>query len=218
MGYPIRIKICGVTDPQEAVQIAELGADAIGLNFYPSSPRYVTPPQAAAIVRALPPFTAPVGIFVGLPMRQVCAVAYQLGLRAVQTYADPPLREDAFPFAHIPALRIREAADLEAALEYLRALQAAGRPPAAVLLDAFVPGQWGGTGQTAPWELLENFAPPVPWILAGGLTPENVAEAVRRLRPWGVDVAGGVEAAPGRKDLEKVRQFILQARTAASSC
>jgi phosphoribosylanthranilate isomerase len=88
MGYLIRIKICGVTDPHEAQRIAELGADAIGINFYPSSARYVTPHQAAAIVRALPPFTAPVGIFVGMPMRQVCAVGYQLGLRAVQTYAD----------------------------------------------------------------------------------------------------------------------------------
>jgi phosphoribosylanthranilate isomerase len=218
MGYLIRIKICGVTDPHEAQRIAELGADAIGINFYPSSARYVTPHQAAAIVRALPPFTAPVGIFVGMPMRQVCAVGYQLGLRAVQTYADPPLREDAFPFAHIPAFRLREAADLETIRAYVRLLQTAGWPPTAVVIDAFVAGQWGGTGQTAPWELLENFTLDVPWILAGGLTPENVAEAVHRLRPWGVDVAGGVEAAPGRKDLDKVRQFILQARTAAASC
>ncbi|MCS7020570.1 MAG: phosphoribosylanthranilate isomerase [Gemmataceae bacterium] len=216
MGSTIRIKICGVTDPEEARAIAELGADAIGLNFYAASPRYVPFAQAAALLRVLPPFVAPVGVFVGVPMRQVCAIAYQLGLRAVQTYHDPPLREDAFPFAHIPAFRIREAADITALESYLAAAQQNSRLPAAVLLDAFVPGQWGGTGQAAPWELLENLQLSVPWILAGGLTPDNVGEAIRRLRPWGVDVASGVEWQPGRKDLDKVRRFIDAARSAAT--
>src|SRR5437763_15645265 len=101
----VRIKICGVTTPEDARLAADAGADAVGLNFYPQSPRYVTPAQAAAVVRALPPFTAPVGVFVGMPVRQVCAVAYQLGLRGVQTYDAEPPAEDPFPFAHIPAFR-----------------------------------------------------------------------------------------------------------------
>jgi phosphoribosylanthranilate isomerase len=215
MGYRLRIKICGVTDPEQARQIAEVGADAIGLNFYQPSPRCVSPTVAASIVRALPPFTVPVGVFVGWPMRQICALGYQLGLRAVQTYHEPPLHEDAFPFAHIPAFRIRTSADVDQLQSYIHQQQQADCAPAAILLDAYVAGHWGGTGQTAPWDLLQGFASPLPWLLAGGLTPENVGEAVRRLRPWGVDVASGVELAPGCKDMDKVRRFIDAARQAA---
>src|SRR5678816_4457272 len=109
----VRIKICGVTTPDDARLAADAGADAVGLNFYPKSPRFVTPIQAAAIVRVLPAFTAPVGVFVEMPMRQVCAIAYQLGLRAVQTYDNEPPNEDLFPFAHIPAFRIKDAAGIE---------------------------------------------------------------------------------------------------------
>src|SRR5205823_3971628 len=101
----VRIKICGVTTPEDARFAAEAGADAIGLNFYPKSPRFVTPSQAAAIVRALPAFTAPIGVFVDMPLRQACAIAYQLGLRGIQTYDDQTPTEDAFPFAYIPAFR-----------------------------------------------------------------------------------------------------------------
>src|SRR5882724_206675 len=109
----VRIKICGVTTPDDARFAADAGADAVGLNFYSKSPRYVTPQQAVALVKALPAFTAPVGVFVGMPVRQVCAVAYQLGLRAVQTYDDQPPAEDTFPFAHIPAFRVKDVAGLE---------------------------------------------------------------------------------------------------------
>ena len=97
----VRIKICGVTTADDARLVADAGADAIGLNFYNQSPRFVSPAQAAAIVRALPPFTVPVGVFVGLPIRQICAMAFQLGLRGVQTYDEAPPLEDPFPFAHI---------------------------------------------------------------------------------------------------------------------
>lgn len=213
----IRIKICGVTTPEDARFAAEAGADAVGLNFYPKSPRFVTPQQAATLVRALPPFTAPVGVFVGMPLRQVCAVAFQLGLRGVQTYDDLPPTEDAFPFAHIPAFRISTAEQLTAIQQWVRSEQAAGRGPAAVLVDAHVPGQVGGTGQTAPWELLVGIEFGAPLILAGGLTPENVAEAIERVRPWGVDVASGVESAPGQKDSAKVRRFVNAVRAVADS-
>jgi phosphoribosylanthranilate isomerase len=212
----VRIKICGVTTPNDARLAAEAGADAVGLNFYPKSPRFVTPSQAAAIVRVLPAFTAPVGVFVGMPTRQMCAVAYQLGFRAVQTYDDAPPYEDPFPFAHIPAFRVKDAAGLDRVRRFVDAAAALGWSPAAVLIDAHVEGQMGGTGHTAPWELLADFEVGVPLILAGGLTPDNVAEAIARVRPWGVDVASGVESVPGRKDPTKVARFVKIAREARS--
>src|SRR6266545_4243654 len=204
----VRIKICGVTTPEDARFAAEAGADAVGLNFYPKSPRYLTPQAAAEIVRALPAFTAPVGVFVGMPIRQVCAVAYQLGLRGVQTYDDRPPAEDTFPFAHVPAFRVKDAAGLDHVRQFVEAATALGRRPAAVLIDSHVEGQMGGTGHRGPWELLRGFDPGVPVVLAGGLTPENVAEAIAVVRPWGVDVASGVERAPGLKDPNKVAEFV----------
>jgi phosphoribosylanthranilate isomerase len=210
----VRVKICGVTTPTDARDAADAGADAVGLNFYPKSPRYVEPRAAGALVRALTAFTAPVGVFVGTPLRQATAVAFQLGLRGVQTYDDAPPADDPFPFAFVPAFRVRDAASLDGVRRFVTALATAGRPPAAVLVDSFVDGQMGGTGHRAPWHLLAGFDPGVPVILAGGLTPENVGEAVRAVRPWGVDVASGVESAPGVKDAGKVRAFVAAVRAA----
>lgn len=210
----VRIKICGVTTPDDARLAAECGADAVGLNFYPKSPRYLDPQAAAPVVRALPPFTAPVGVFVGVPMRQVCAVAFQLGLRGVQTYDERPPAEDPFPFAHVPAFRVMDPDGLEQVRLFVDATVRLARRPAAVLIDAHVEGQIGGTGQKAPWHLLCGFDPGVPLVLAGGLTPENVAEAITLVRPWGVDVASGVESAPGRKDPDRLARFIQNARAA----
>src|SRR5215207_8328528 len=184
----VRIKICGVTTLDDARFAADAGADAVGLNFYPKSPRFVQPQAAVALVRALPAFTSAVGVFVGMPLRQVCALAFQLGLRGVQTYDEQPPDEDTFPFAHVPAFRVKDSAGLDAVRRFVEAATALGRKPAAVLIDAHVEGQMGGTGHRAPWELLSGFDPGVPLILAGGLTPENVADAVRLVRPWGVDV------------------------------
>src|SRR5215207_8553135 len=122
----VRIKICGVTTPEDARFVADVGADAVGLNFYPKSPRFVTPAQAAALIRALPAFTAPVGVFVGMPLRQVCAIAYQLGLRGVQTYDDRPPDEDTFPFAHVPAFRVKDAAGLDHVRRFVETAAALG--------------------------------------------------------------------------------------------
>ncbi len=201
-----RLKICGVRTPAEAAMAAEAGADAVGLNFYPKSPRYLDPRSAAGVVRAMPPFTATVGVFVATSVRQATAIAFQLGLRAIQSYDLPP--EDTFPFAHIPAFRVKDASSLDAIRGYVAVAK-----PAAVLVDAFVEGEMGGTGAKAPWQLLVGFDPGVPLILAGGLTPENVAEAIRTVRPWGVDVASGVESAPGVKDSGKVRAFVAAVRS-----
>ena len=211
---PVRIKICGVTTAEDARLAAQLGADAIGVNFYAGSPRYVVPTQAAPILRAVPPFVDAVGVFVGMKTRQVCALAYQLGLRSVQCFADPEDIEDPFPFRRIAAVRLKDASSLDEIRRYLEICRRANSLPGAVLVDAHVEGQLGGTGRIAPWELLRAFDAGVPLILAGGLTPENVVEAIRTVCPYGVDVASGVESAPGRKDPAKVRRFIENARAA----
>jgi phosphoribosylanthranilate isomerase len=203
----VRVKICGVTTAADAVFAVEHGADAVGLNFFPKSSRYLTPAAAADIIRALPAFACPVGVFVNEPLRRATAVAFQLGLRAIQTVDDVPQANEAFPFAYVPAFRVKAEADLNAIKSFCETAN-----PSAVLIDSHVPGQMGGTGVTAPWHLLAGFDPGVPVILAGGLTPENVAEAIRVMRPWGVDVASGVESSPGVKDPGKVRAFLSAVR------
>jgi phosphoribosylanthranilate isomerase len=213
MAHHLRIKICGVTTPDGARAAADLGADAVGLNFFEGTPRHVIPAIAERILRVLPPLVEAVGVFVNTPLREAFAVCQPLGIRTIQQHGDPKEMSDAFPFRLVPAFPLRDAASLTAVTRYLDVCRGLGRPPAAVLLDGHAAGQYGGTGRTAPWDLLASFRPGVPVILAGGLTPENVAEAVRTVRPYAVDVAGGVESAPGRKDLEKMRRFIAAARS-----
>ncbi len=203
----VRVKICGVTTPAAAAHAVGCGADAVGLNFVPASPRFLTPGAAAGIVAALGPYCAPVGVFAG--WGDVGRVADRLGLRAVQTYDTTPPGARFDPAAHVLAARIASAADVAALRELVRAVS-----PAAVLVDAYHPGALGGTGKLAPWDVLAGFDPGVPVILAGGLTPDNVADAIRAVRPWGVDVASGVESAPGVKDPGKVRAFVAAARAA----
>jgi phosphoribosylanthranilate isomerase len=217
MSYHLRIKICGVRSPLDAEQAALLGADAIGLNFYPKSPRHLAPAEAQPVLRALPPFVEAVGLFVQQPLRYAFTVLNQLGrVRTLQLHGTTNEICDAFPFHFIKVFPVRDRNSLAQITSYLELSQAAGKLPSAIMVDAYVPGQMGGTGQTAPWHLLSEFRPGVPLILAGGLTPENVAEAVRIVRPYGVDVASGVESQPGQKDAEKMRQFIDNARAAAA--
>jgi phosphoribosylanthranilate isomerase len=218
MGYRVRIKICGINRVADAEQAALLGADAVGLNFYPRSPRYLDPASCAAILRALPPFVEPVALFVEQPLRHVFETLNQLGrVRTFQWYGSRRELSDTFPFPYIPAFPVRDQAGLGDITRYLDSCLAFGGRPAAVLVDAAVPGQHGGTGRTVPWELLAGFDPGVPLILAGGLTPDNVAEAVRVVRPYGVDVASGVEGLPAQKDPEKMHRFIENALEAAAA-
>ncbi len=212
-----RIKICGVTSPRDAGFALDCGADAVGLNFYPKSPRFVSDDRAEAIVRELPPLGAAVGVFVDMPDATVFATARRFGLLAVQTYSPEPPDLPFFPVAHIPAFRVKCAEELDAIRAFVHTARQSNRPPTAVLVDSFVPGEMGGTGHKAPWELLADYLFGVPLILAGGLTPDNVAEAIRVVQPWGVDVASGVESAPGRKDPGKVRAFVQAVRAAANS-
>jgi phosphoribosylanthranilate isomerase len=213
---PLRIKICGVTTPEDVAACAAAGADAVGVNFHPGSNRYVDPRTAQPLLRSIPSLMTAVGVFVERPFRQVAAMAYQLGLRSVQVHGEPREIADPFPFSLIAAFRIRDRQSLDEIAIYLDRCRASGHLPGAILLDAFVEGEHGGTGQTAPWELLAEFRPGLPVILAGGLTPDNVAEAIQTVRPSGVDVASGVESSPGRKDPAKVAAFVERARAAAA--
>src|SRR5205807_860785 len=133
-------------------------------------------------------------------------------MNGVQWHGDSYQPDDASPFRFIPAFAVRDRDSLQKIADYLDQCRKLDRVPDAILVDAHVPGQYGGTGQTAPWNLLADFKPGVPLILAGGLTPENVADAIRIVKPYAVDVAGGVESAPGVKDPEKVRRFIENVR------
>lgn len=216
MPIPLRIKICGVTTPDDVRTCADAGADAVGVNFHPGSPRYLDPRQARPVLRSIPPLMAGIGVFVAQPMRQVCALAYQLGLRGVQWHGEQREVDDPFPFALIAAFRVKDRGTLDEITSYLQRCATSNQKPSAILVDAFVEGQHGGTGRKAPWDLLADFRPGIPLILAGGLTPENVGDAIRVVRPAGIDVASGVESKARYKDPEKVRRFIANAREAAA--
>jgi phosphoribosylanthranilate isomerase len=216
MASHLRIKICGITSEADAQLATDLGADAIGLNFYPPSPRYIDVERAAAIVRRLPPFVEAVGLFCEQPLCEIYPIVERLGrVRTIQWHGENHEIRNPFPYRFIAAFHLRADAGLADIERYLGACRAAGYAPDAVLVDAHVPGQFGGTGRTAPWQLIAGFRPGVPVILAGGLTCDNVAEAVRIVRPYGVDVASGVEESPGIKNAEKLRRFIREARAAA---
>jgi phosphoribosylanthranilate isomerase len=282
-----KIKICGITSPEDALLAAEAGADAIGLNFYEQSPRYVTPERGAEISQALNhqfenrPDLIPtvIGVFVtdrNLPGTAVATAlgreqaveqrsnelwqtALTAGLRGFQLHGDEPpelildlnIANDRHGFSWferwispdpifpiVRAFRCRETNLLEAS-DYLRrcievsdefketAKKMAGSDvanfpvlPSAVLLDAYAPGAYGGTGQIVDWNVVRNerdLLMGLPVILAGGLTPENVAEAIATAQPDAVDVASGVESSPGKKDPDKVRRFVDEARRAFAS-
>lgn len=219
MGYHVRVKICGVTNLDDWRACLNLGVDALGLNFHPPSPRSISPEQARSLLRELPPFVDAVGVFVQTPLASLRTTLDSLGrIRTVQIHGHEPEGIDAFPYRYVPAFQIKDKEDLQRMKNYLTSCAARECLPSAVLLDGHAPGLVGGTGRCAPWTLLQDLSLPVPVILAGGLTPDNVAEAVQRVRPWAVDVASGVESSPGRKDLEKVRRFLDQAREAAWRC
>ena len=203
----VKVKICGVTNVADALAAAEAGADMIGLNFYEGSPRLVTPALAAEIARALPPFVLRVGVFVNPAEAQVLEAIAGCGLNLLQFHGDEPSDFcTQFGVMSVKALRVREAASLQALADF---------HTEAFLLDAYAKTGLGGTGEKFNWDLAvaaQKYGKPI--FLAGGLTPENVAEAVRQVRPFAVDVASGVESAPGKKDAAKVRAFIAAVRAA----
>jgi phosphoribosylanthranilate isomerase len=211
----IGVKICGLTRVDEAVACAGMGADWIGLNFHPGSPRCIAPAEAAAIVGALPASASAVGVFVDRPPNEVAELANRLGITIIQLHGQEP-PEDLVALGSlrvIRAFRLDRAATWGHVTEYLDRAGALGRLPDAVLIDTYIAGQYGGTGATIADEVLGSIPPLRRLILAGGLTPENVADRVAQARPWMVDVASGVEKSPGRKDLGRVAAFIQAARS-----
>jgi phosphoribosylanthranilate isomerase len=205
-----RVKICGITNRADARVAVEAGADLLGFIFYPPSPRFVTMEQAGKViehVRKAPSEIRTVGVFVDEEAKTVRRIAERCGLDAVQLHGgEPPEAVEALMGDGLDvfkAFRVRDRAFL-ADMERYR--------PTAYLLDAYVPNQRGGTGQTFDWELAVAAKPLGPILLAGGLTPGNVAQAIRAVRPWGVDAASGVEDSPGQKEHDKVRRFIVAAK------
>ncbi len=201
VGERVRVKICGITRPEDGTLAARLGADAVGLVFHPKSPRAVTIEQAQAIVAALPPFVTRVGLFVNAEPLAIEAVLGAVPIDVLQFHGDEP-PEACRPYGrlYLKAIRMRPEVDLEAAA-------AAYPDAAALLLDAYVEGIEGGTGRSFDWSRLpQDFRKPL--ILAGGLTPDNVAQALTVIRPYAVDVSGGVERDKGVKDEDKMRRFI----------
>ena len=203
----VKVKICGITNLADATMAVEAGADLLGFVFYEKSPRHILVPAAKDIARQLPSQVARVGVFVNAADELVAEALGECGLHVLQFHGEEtPEYCRRFGVMNMKAFRIRD----EDSLKTLPAYQTD-----AWLLDACTPGARGGTGATFNWDLAveaQKFGRPV--FLAGGLTPENVAEAVRRVRPFAVDVSSGVEASPGKKDAAKVRAFIAAARDA----
>src|SRR5512137_921770 len=202
---PVKVKICGITNLPDGLAAAEAGADALGFVFYDQSPRHISVEAASGLIRQLPAFLMKVGVFVNAPEDLVVRASRECGLNLLQFHGDErPEYCLQFGLMSMKAFRIRDAASLQALRNY---------PTDAWLLDAYSPGKPGGTGETFNWDLAleaRNWGRPI--FLAGGLTSKNVAEAVQRAQPYGVDVSSGVEAAPGKKDHAKVRAFIQAAK------
>jgi phosphoribosylanthranilate isomerase len=202
-----RVKICGITNLADAQAAVEAGADALGFNFYEKSPRRMTIPAVAEISKQLPPFVLRVGVFVNAPEELVTRAIGECGLGLLQFHGDePPEFCTRFGLMSMKAFRIRDAESLKELPKY---------PTEAWLLDAYSAENLGGTGEKFNWDLAieaQKFGKPV--FLAGGLTPENVAAAVRKVQPFGVDVSSGVESSFGKKDHAKVRAFIANVRQA----
>ena len=199
----VKVKICGITSLEDALTAVEAGADALGFVFHPLSPRHIFPEQAAEIIRNLPPFVQTVGLFVNEELSNINKTADQCGLDVIQLHGEEsPHYCESVRRRVIKAFRVKDITTLDSLMQY----QVSG-----YLLDAWSPTAHGGTGQTFNWEIAAEAAKRGHRIvLAGGLTPDNVAEAIKRVKPYAVDVSSGVECSPGRKSADKIRKFILQ--------
>jgi phosphoribosylanthranilate isomerase len=204
----VRVKICGITRSEDLHAACNAGADALGFVFHAASPRNLSPAAAAALVREMPPFVQSVGLFVNAEPGFVAAVLAAVPLDLLQFHGDEAPPECArYGRPYIKAVRVNRETDL---LKCAADFDAAR----ALLLDAFVPGVAGGTGERFDWNLIPAELPK-RIVLSGGLTPDSVGEAVRRVRPWAVDVSSGVEAVKGIKDARKMAQFIAKAKEAS---
>jgi phosphoribosylanthranilate isomerase len=198
----VRVKICGITKSEDAKLAVELGAHAIGLNFYEQSPRCIAPYAASELIRRLPPFVAAVGVFVNWADAAVIALCKALRLSAAQLHGDESAQVVERVSIRLPVIKALRFGQGSSAPDF-----SGFRGVSAFLLDSSVSGQYGGTGATGNWHSARTAAQSHRIILAGGLTPENVGEAIRIVRPYAVDVASGVESRPGKKDPAKLQAF-----------
>jgi len=210
-----RIKICGITNFDDAEHSARLGADALGFIFYKKSPRFVAPKKAREIISGLDPFVSTVGVFVDESVDSICETAEMCRLSAVQVYPDRLNTNEAgvdefsdnLPFETIRAIRAKNADALSLIELYKKGTT--------FLIDTYKPGAHGGTGETFDWNLVRKYISHYNIIIAGGLNAENVGDVIGNFAPYGVDVASGVELEPGKKDPEKLRRFIINAKQSA---
>ena len=215
-----RIKICGITSPEDGAMVARAGADAVGLNFYPKSARSITRQRAAQIIDALPAKIVKVGLFVNAAVDEVVRTFDGLGLDLIQLHGDEP-PEFLAAVESRPVMRAFRLgpSGLTPIRQYLADCRDLGCLPKFVLIDAYRKGSYGGTGRKADWSVANTYPPNdvadyPPLVLAGGLTPDNVGDAIRAVHPMAVDTASGVEISPGVKAPELVSQFV---RTAAEA-
>jgi len=205
---PIKIKICGITNLEDAGVAVEAGADALGFVFYSQSPRFIESAIAKRIIAQLPPFVIPVGVFVNHDQETIRNVFDECGLAFAQLHGEEtPTFCESLGRPVLRALRLRDRGSLLALAENKGRMGVRG-----FVVDAFSREAYGGTGQTVDWSLAREVAQAAPILLAGGLTASNVQEAIRKVQPYGVDVSSGVEKSPGQKDHEKIRNFTQAVR------
>jgi phosphoribosylanthranilate isomerase len=207
----VKVKVCGITNPDDALEAVEEGVDALGFNFYPSSPRHIDPGEARGIISRLPPFVVTVGLFVNVAdPRDVDRTARAAGVQVLQLHGDetPDYCLRLSGWTLIKALRVGPGPIREEPDQY---------PVSALLLDAHDESLFGGTGKVFDWSLATRVRGSRPIILAGGLNPENVARAIRTVHPYAVDVCSGVERSPGRKDAARLRAFMSEVRNASQN-
>jgi phosphoribosylanthranilate isomerase len=209
-----RIKICGITNVEDALAAVDLGADALGFIFVPETPRYIEPQNAARVINKLPPFITKVGVFADEPLENISQIIQTCGLNAIQLHgSETPEYCDKIRVRSraiiIKSFRVKDRHSLSPIPEY---------KVSAYLLDTYVKGKKGGTGETFNWDLAIEAKKYGRIMIAGGLTPENVAEAIRHVQPYAVDVGSGVEARPGKKDHAKIKAFIENVRQSPYKC
>ncbi|HEY9601145.1 MAG TPA: phosphoribosylanthranilate isomerase [Allocoleopsis sp.] len=208
----MRIKICGITKPEQGQAIAQLGATALGFICVQASPRYVTPGQIRAVIEQLLVPVDCVGVFAEATVEEISWVVAQTGFNVVQLHgSESPefcqlLRQTLPEVKILKALRVKTSECLDRTAIYTSYVDA-------LLLDAYHPHLLGGTGKTLEWKTLQQFCPSCPWLLAGGLTPDNVVDALSLLQPSGIDLSSGVERSPGDKDLDKVARLFENVRS-----
>ena len=203
----VKVKICGITNLDDALAAVDFGADALGFVFFEGSPRYIPHDKADAIIKKIPSFATTIGVFVNEKAEQIEKIVGLTGIDVVQLHGDEPPEMCDIPRRVIKAIRVKSLEDLDPLKYYKDRVSA-------FLLDTFTPEILGGTGQIFNWDIAVEAKRFGRIILAGGLTPDNIAEAVRRVRPYGVDVSSGVESEKGKKDHEKMKLFIERAKGA----